>query len=158
MLTAGSCSPLTHQTPCVSQTWEYQCLAVMCLKPCSSQIALQNGPKWPQNCPTMAPKLPHNGPTMAPKRPQDGPKTAPKWPQNGPKMPPKCPQNAPKMAPKWPQNGPRYRSCHLRGKKSLRPLEKSRFCAQGPFRILEMAHLVIFKGWFHNVPPHLQHR
>ncbi len=21
-----------------------------------------------------------------------------------------------------------------------------------------MAHLVIFKGWFHNVPPHLQHR
>ncbi len=25
MLTAGSCSPLTHQNPCVSQTWEYQC-------------------------------------------------------------------------------------------------------------------------------------
>ena len=58
----------------------------------------------------------------------------------------------------WPQNGPRYRSCHLRGQKSIRPLEKSRFCAQGPFKILEMAHLVIFKGWFHNVPPHLQHR
>ncbi len=47
----------------------------------------------------------------------------------------------------WPQNGPRYRSCHLKGQKSLRLLEKSRFCAQGPFRILEMAHLVIFKGW-----------
>ncbi len=41
---------------------------------------------------------------------------------------------------------------------SLRPLDKSWFCAQGPFRILEMAHLVIFKGWFHNDPPHLQHR
>ena len=25
VLTAGSCSPLTHQTPSVSQTWEYQC-------------------------------------------------------------------------------------------------------------------------------------
>ncbi len=58
----------------------------------------------------------------------------------------------------WPQNGPRYRSCHLKGQKSLRPLEKSRFCAQGPFRILEMAHLVIFKGWFHKIPPHLQNR
>ncbi len=44
----------------------------------------------------------------------------------------------------WPQNCPRYRSCHLQGQKSLRPLEKSRFFAQGPFRILEMAHLVIF--------------
>ena len=29
----------------------------------------------------------------------------------------------------WPQNGPRCRSCHLRGQKSLGPLEKSRFCA-----------------------------
>jgi hypothetical protein len=48
--------------------------------------------------------------------------------------------------PFWPQKGPRYRSCHLRSQKSLRPLEKSQFCAQGPFRILEMAHLVIFKG------------
>jgi len=57
-----------------------------------------------------------------------------------------------------PQNGPRYRSCHLQGQKSLRPLEKSRFCAQGPFRILEMAHLVIFKGCFHKISPHLQHR
>jgi hypothetical protein len=46
----------------------------------------------------------------------------------------------------WPQNGPRYRSWYLKVQKSLRPLEKSRFCAQGPFRILEMAHLVIFKG------------
>jgi hypothetical protein len=58
----------------------------------------------------------------------------------------------------WPQNGPRYRSCHLQGQKSLRPLEKSRFCAQGPFRILGMTHLVIFKGWFHKIAPHLQHR
>ena len=29
----------------------------------------------------------------------------------------------------WPQNGPCCRSCHLRGQKSLGPLEKSRFCA-----------------------------
>ena len=29
----------------------------------------------------------------------------------------------------WPQNGPRCRSCHLRGQKNLRPLEKSRFSA-----------------------------
>ncbi len=36
-------------------------------------------------------------------------------------------------------NGPRYRSCHLRSQKGHGPLEKSRFCAKGPFRILEMA-------------------
>ncbi len=46
----------------------------------------------------------------------------------------------------WPQNGPRYRSCHLRGHKSLGPLEKSRFCAKGPFRILEMAPFSDFQG------------
>jgi hypothetical protein len=34
VLTAGSCSPLTHQNPCVSHTWEYQCLTVLCLKAC----------------------------------------------------------------------------------------------------------------------------
>ncbi len=60
----------------------------------------------------------------------------------------------------WPQNGPRYRSCHLRGQKSLVSLENSRVCAQGPFTVesLKWPYLVIFNGWFHNVPPHLQHR
>ncbi len=42
----------------------------------------------------------------------------------------------------------------LRGQKSLGPIERSRFCA----RTLKWPHLVIFKGWFHNVPPNLQHR
>ncbi len=46
----------------------------------------------------------------------------------------------------WPKNGPRYRSCHLKSQKSLRPLEKSRFCAQGPFRTLEMAPFSYFQG------------
>ncbi len=52
----------------------------------------------------------------------------------------------------WPQNGPRYRSCHLRGQKSLRPLEKSRFFAQGPFRILEMAPFSDFQGLISQCP------
>ncbi len=44
--------------------------------------------------------------------------------------------------------------CPFKGPKKSQALEKSRFCAKGPFRILEMAHLVIFKGLFHNAPPH----
>jgi hypothetical protein len=58
----------------------------------------------------------------------------------------------------WPQNGPRYRSCRLSGQKSLGPLEKSRFCARDHLESLKWPHLLIFKGWFHNVPPNLQHR
>ncbi len=58
----------------------------------------------------------------------------------------------------WPQNGPRYRSCHLRGQKSLGPLEKSRFCARDHLESLKWPHLVISKGWFPNAPPNLQHR
>ncbi len=46
----------------------------------------------------------------------------------------------------WPQNG-----TSDRGQKSLRPLEKSWFCAQGPFRIIEMAPFSDFQGLFRHI-------
>ncbi len=48
--------------------------------------------------------------------------------------------------------------CHLMDQKSLGPLYKSWFCAGTIKNPLKWPHLVIFKGWFHNFPPHLQHR
>ncbi len=46
----------------------------------------------------------------------------------------------------------------IKGPKSLGPLEKSRFCARDHLESLKWSHLVIFKGWFHNVPPNLHYR
>ncbi len=58
------------------------------------------------------------------------------------------------LAPKWPS----LSLVSFKGQKSLGPLEKSRFCARDHLESLKWLHLMIFKGWFHNVPPNLQHR
>jgi hypothetical protein len=56
-----------------------------------------------------------------------------------------------------PQNGPRYRSCHLRGQKSLGPLKMSQFCARNHFESLNWPYLGIWQGRLDNTKPNLKH-
>ena len=54
-------------------------------------------------------------------------------------------------------NGTSDSEGHFGGQKSRGPLKKSRFCARDHIESLKWPHLVIFKGWFPNIPPHLQY-
>ncbi len=57
-----------------------------------------------------------------------------------------------------PLNGPRYRSCHLRGQKSLGVPQKVSILCLDHLESLNWPHLVIWQGTIHNTTPHLQHR
>ncbi len=48
--------------------------------------------------------------------------------------------------------------CGFYPAKSLNDPSKSLDFVPGPFRILELAHVVIWQGRIHNTTPHLQHR
>jgi hypothetical protein len=48
----------------------------------------------------------------------------------------------------------RFSLVPFKGPKKSQAPRKVSILSTGPFKILEMAHVVIFKGLFHNAPPH----